>query len=204
MKTAITLSFLLVALAGCVEQSAELTSAEREELRTWVTTGHDPTPQHRLDARLEDRVTLVGYDLDVDHVAPGGTFTVTWYWHVNRSLGDGWNLFTHLVDAGHAPRTNQDGVGWVRQHYAPSRWKAGETIKDQQEISLPGDWPEGSVTAYVGLWNGPARLRVLSGPTDGDNRVRGFTLPVGSDAPPPAPPSGAAPNPAAPPTPQAP
>src|SRR5262249_37589455 len=131
MKKAITSMLglaLLLAIGACVEQSQELTSAEREELRLWVTTGN-PTPQHRLDARLEDRVPLVGYDLDVDHVAPGGTFTVTWYWKVNRSLGDGWHLFTHLVDAAQAPRTNQDGTGWIRQHYAPSRWKAGDVVK---------------------------------------------------------------------------
>lgn len=184
----LALTFTL-ALGACVEQSQELTSSEREQLHAYVSTTA-PTPQHRLDARLEDRVVLLGYDIDQETVAPGGTFTVTWYWHVTRALDDGWHLFTHVVDADNVARLNQDGVGFVREHYPPGRWQRGEYIKDPQTVTIGADWPAGSVTMYLGMWNGPNRLRVLSGPHDGDNRIRGVTLPVGAAAAPPSPPGG--------------
>jgi hypothetical protein len=65
--------------------------------------------------------------------------TLTWYWRVDATVGDGWRLFTHLDDASN-PRVNKDGEGDVRRSYQPDRWRRGEFLTDRQTIEVPGDW----------------------------------------------------------------
>src|SRR6478735_5483455 len=90
-------SALVVFCVGCVERSQEITSAEREQLRPHVSR-QAPAPRHPLHVEFEDKVEVVGYDVDPATASPGSRVTVTWFWHVKRPLGEGWNLFTHLVD----------------------------------------------------------------------------------------------------------
>lgn len=174
----LSLALLIALSVSCVEKSEGLTRTEREQLRQFV--GEEPTsPQHELDVSFEDKVILVGYDVS-ETVAPGGTLTITWHWKVERALEDGWKLFTHVTDDRGGNQLNEDENGLVRQLYQPGEWKAGEYIRDTQEIVIPEDWAGRRAVAYVGLWNGPNRMRILRGPNDGDNRARGATVPVGA------------------------
>lgn len=177
---------LLGALAlasGCVEKSQELSDAEREQLRELVGT-EAPSPEHELNIKFENKVELVGYDLEPDTWTPGEAMTVTWYWHAKRPLEEGWNLFTHVADASDNNRLNSDGESVIRRLYQPGRWKAGEYIEDEQRIVLPQDWNSPRATLYVGVWNGPHRLQVTEGPSDGDNRARAVSVPVNASAAP--------------------
>ncbi|MBO6937311.1 MAG: carbohydrate-binding family 9-like protein [Deltaproteobacteria bacterium] len=186
--------FVLLALAvaglgfGCVEKSRDLTRSERERLEPYVTE-EDTDPEHDLNVEFEDKIELIGYDLSSETWRPGQTLTITWHWKVKRSLEEGWRLFTHVTDASGANRVNADVEGVVRELYQPGAWKAGETIKDEQTITLPAEWTDERASVYVGLWNGPHRLRITSGPSDGENRARGLTIPTpraagGAEAPP--------------------
>lgn len=172
---------LAVALAtlgtGCVEKSSGLTRTEREQLRQFVS--ESPTqPQHPLEVSFEDKITLIGYDVSPTPVTAGETLTITWHWRVDRAVEDGWKLFTHVTDDRGGNQLNEDGNGLIRQLYQPGQWKAGEFIKDTQEITIPEDWAGRRAVAYVGLWNGPNRMRILRGPSDGDNRARGPSVEV--------------------------
>ena len=77
----------------------------------------------------------------------------------------------------------------MRRLYPPERWNPGEYIRDVQEITLPADFPGDTAVLFVGVWSDRAqgnegRLPVRFGPTDGENRIRAATLPVGEgDAP---------------------
>jgi hypothetical protein len=160
-----------------VEKSEELTSAERERIASLVTT-EAPSPEHELDISFENKVKLIGYDVSVERATAGEGFDVTWYWKVERPLEEGWRLFTHVADASGESRLNQDMEGDIRQLYQPGRWKTGEYIADKQHVTVPADWTSPRVTFFLGLWNGPHRLQVTSGPSDGDNRARVLTLDV--------------------------
>ncbi len=170
-----------VATTGCVERSRELTRTEREQLAQYVSETAT-TPQHELDISFEDKVFLVGYDLSSETWTPGQEMTITWHWRVERALEDGWNLFTHVADANDSSRLNEDGTGIVRELYPPGRWKAGEHIRDPQPITLPADWSAPQAVVYLGLWNGPHRLRITRGANDGDNRARAASIPTGVSA----------------------
>ncbi|MDH5492576.1 MAG: carbohydrate-binding family 9-like protein [Myxococcales bacterium] len=182
MRLAIPSPLLLLSIplllgAGCVEKTTELTASERAELESFVSATA-PSPEHALDVSYQDMILLLGYDVNAESWAPGATITVTWHWKVERAIGEGWQLFTHLADTSGATRGNHDGQGRVRALYPPGRWKAGEYIRDVQELTLPEDWDSTQAVLYLGLWNGPDRLPVTRGPSDGDDRARALTLPT--------------------------
>lgn len=180
MKKSVLVFLVLSVLAvGCVEQAPELTAAEREQLRENISR-EAPSPQHELDVNFENRVRLIGYDVDTETVTPGQAFTITWYWQAQRRLDGGWQIFTHLADGSGENRRNEDATGIVRQIYQPGRWREGEYIRDPQTITLPADWNSDEVVFYLGLWNGPHRLSISRGPNDGENRARAASLRVAS------------------------
>jgi hypothetical protein len=181
------LAFILVivlaltgALSACVEQTTELTAAQRDQLRQFVGTTAT-TPQNEIDVSFENKIKLIGYDVEGE-VRPGAAFTITWHWKVDEALDEGWRLFTHVADAAGENRINADGTGVIRELYQPSRWKVGEYVRDAQRVELPADWNSPKVQFYIGVWNGPHRLRIVRGPNDGDNRARAASLDVAGGA----------------------
>ena len=173
--------FLVVLGFGCVEESPDLTPAEREALREYILT-EAPHPQHELDIRFESRLRLIGYDISVEEITPGTPFDVTWYWQVDRRLTSGWMMFTHLADASGANRQNEDSNGPVRERYQPSRWHEGEWVRDTQHITIPADWHSDRVIFYLGFWHEDHRLTITSGPNDGENRARAASVPIAGGA----------------------
>lgn len=169
---------LLLTVSSCVEKSRDLTRTEREQLAQFV--GEEPTsPTHEVSINFEGKVELVGYDLSSETWTPGSEMTITWHWKVTRALEEGWRLFTHVSDGRQPTVVNEDGAGLVRDLYQPGAWKTGEYIRDRQVITLPADWGTSTAVVYVGLWNGPHRLRITDGPSDGDNRARAATIRTG-------------------------
>lgn len=180
MRRSIIFLFAVLALA-CVERAPELSPADRERLREYVSN-QAPTPEHPLEIEFENGVRLIGYDVDPDNVTTNSEFTITWHWHATEDLDDGWQLFTHVAKSNGENALNQDGVGIIRELYQPGRWEAGQYIRDRQTVTLPADWGSDTAVFYLGLWNGPHRLAIRRGPDDGDNRVRAASLQVGGAA----------------------
>ncbi|MCA9576797.1 MAG: carbohydrate-binding family 9-like protein [Sandaracinaceae bacterium] len=178
----------LMLSSACVERSEELSAAQRERVRTHVSRTA-PHPSHPLDIAFGDSVELIGYDLSEETWARGTDLTVTWHWKVLAPVGDDYRLFTHIEARG-TDTLNHDGDGAVRGLYPPSRWQAGEYIRDEQRIHLPSEWgmgPSGATATdaafYVGFWRGNERLPVRRGAQDGDNRARPLTIPVSGGNP---------------------
>ena len=137
-----------------------------------------PEVQHTVGANFDDRIELVGYDLDLprgDAVGAGQRFEVTWYWRVLDKAPSGYEVFVH-VD-GHGLRLNGDHVP-VGGRYPTKLWEKGDVIVDTQELMVPANYRIGDYVMHVGLFSGSKRLEVKSGPNDGDNRVQAGTLPV--------------------------
>jgi hypothetical protein len=175
-------SIILIAAVlafGCVERAPELSPADRERLREYVST-QAPTPEHPLEIEFANGVRLIGYDVEPDAVQLNQEFTITWHWHAREDLDDGWQIFTHVAKTNGENALNQDGVGIIRELYQPGRWEAGQYIRDRQTVTLPADWNDTQAIFYLGLWNGPHRLEIRRGPDDGDNRVRAASLTIGA------------------------
>ena len=140
---------------------------------------------HKLDVSFEDKVHLVGYKLDPPFAAPGREVKLTFWWRCDEALGDGWQLLTHTRDGGTGKMGNLDNVGSLRepidpqhQRLGPDRWVPGRVYVDEQTYTVPLD-VAGSVTVLVGIWKQDARLRILTGTSDGDNRAIVGTIETG-------------------------
>lgn len=174
----------VVLSSACVERSEELSAAQRERVRTLVSR-QPTTPSHPLDIAFGDNVELIGYDLSDEEWTRGTELLVTWHWKVLGPVGDDYRLFTH-VEARGMETLNHDGDGAVRSLYPPSRWQAGEYIRDEQRIHLPAGWSADEAVFYLGFWRGNERLPVRRGPHDGDNRARPATVTVTGGTPTPS------------------
>jgi len=159
-----TIAALLLLACGCSADRDSLSPAQREAIEGLVSK-EAPTPDHRLDIRFGRDVRLLGYDLDATSWEPGTVLPITWIWAVDRPPGEGWRLFTQ-IEGGVPPRTvTSPSPSRARWLYGPSRWQAGEFVKDEQEIYLPDDWSASSATLYVGIERNGKRRSRAKGPT---------------------------------------
>lgn len=129
-----------------------------------------------LEANFEDRIQLLGYDLKLpreNHVAPGETFEVTWYFKVLKTIPGSYKIFVHIDESTMRIHGDHDPVNGL---YPVRMWDVGDVIIDRQRIEVPASDPTGDYTIYLGFYSGDTRLVVKSGPKDDVNRVRAGVL----------------------------
>ena len=173
-------SLLVVALAltsSCVTGSKEVTAQDKERLKAYILDQAPPQIEHRLNINYDDKVTLLGYSLEpAGPVPPGAKVRLTMYWESKAAVGDGWNLFTHILDGSGERILNIDNVGPLRQlrHHRqilwPTAWQPGKVYVDEQEFTVPGTVKTRRIQVVVGLWKGDQRLPILDGPKDRERR----------------------------------
>ncbi len=173
----------LLLFATCVEQDDDKPTAEDLKAVRANILSTAPTPKFSVNADLEGKVVYLGMDVEPAVAIPGKELRLTHYWKAVASPGDGWRVFTHIEGPNHQAFINADH-GPVGGKYPVSQWKAGEIIRDEHTITLPASWTHDTVTVYVGLWRGPTRLTVKSGPNDGSGRVLAATIPAKAAAKP--------------------
>ncbi len=171
-------AFLLMvalALTACTSDIEPLTPAQRQAVAEYVSKVA-PTPEYPLDANFGGEVELLGVDVDRERWHPGKTIRVTCHWHAVRDPGKGTALFTQVVDE-NGRTLNQDGNSTLRWLYGPDRWRAGQYVRDVQQLHLPEDWTGTSARVYVGLSREGTRLP-LAGDPDADGRMLAATIPT--------------------------
>jgi hypothetical protein len=159
---------------ACVGGSKGLSSDDKERLKGNVLDALPVDLPHKLDVNFENKVHLVGYKFEPETARPGQETKLTYYWRCDDTLEDGWLLFTHTKDEVGGKMGNLDFIGPLREEknghqlLGPERWEKGKIYVDEQTYKVPDD-VQGEVGVYVGVWKGEARLRIVSGPNDGDN-----------------------------------
>lgn len=137
-----------------------------------------PRPQHPVLVNFDNRVELLGIDLDLPHetyVGPGEAFRITWYFRVVAPVPGGYQPFVHIDGPGQ--RINGDHEP-VEGRYPVRLWEPGDIIVDRQELRVPANYRRGDLTIYMGFYSGESRLEILSGPEDDVNRARAGIVPV--------------------------
>lgn len=169
---------------GCVTGSRGLSSEDRERLKAYVLDAM-PEDAKKSDINFENRVRLLGYKVEPEVVRPGQEAKLTFYWRAEDAVGDGWLLFTHLHDEVSDKYDNMDWVGPLRENrnnkqiLGPERWEKGKVYVDSQTYRMP-DWVRGpDLAVLVGLWKGDSRLKIVSGPKDGENRATVLRIKTG-------------------------
>ena len=182
----------MVAVAtACVSGSKGLSSDDKERLKAYISDSEPANIPHKVDINFENKVHLIGYKVDPEVARPNTDIKVTWYWRCDDTLDDGWRLFTHIADESQGKTDNADNAGPLRENrddkqlLGPSRWERGKYYIDEQPYHVP-DWVKGpELTFYIGIWKGSARLHIVSGPNDGENRAIAAKVKTGLNAPPP-------------------
>jgi hypothetical protein len=168
----------LVLASGCVEKEKHSSKADRELQKAIVLT-EAPKPQHPLEIQFANKVRLLGYDISTTSVRENEPFSVTWYWQVLEPLDEGFRIFTHLMDADKHSRLNLDSARPFRGAYPEAQWKAGQFLRDTQDITVPSGWKSKSATFCLGFWKESKRLPVTKGPSDDANRALALSVAVG-------------------------
>lgn len=140
-----------------------------------------PKPQKRLDVNMEDKLLVLGFDITdpsgklVDFVSPGKKYHQKTYFKVLAPVQTDWDMFIH-IDGFHRRHNGDHKV--TNGKYPMSIWLPGDIVVDDHEFQLEPNFSPGPYTNYFGLYLGESRLKIKSGPSDGENRVNGGILKV--------------------------
>lgn len=109
------------------------------------------TIPYRVDANLQDRITLLGYRLSQPEIRRSESLTVTLYWEAQTPLEDDYTVFVHLA-AADGPPYAQDDSHPRGGSYPTSFWDAGEVVTDQHVLQIPENLPPGDHQLVVGMY----------------------------------------------------
>jgi 4-amino-4-deoxy-L-arabinose transferase-like glycosyltransferase len=161
--------------------SSSLEGTKNENPLNKIILSEVPHLQHPLDVNMEDKLEVLGYDLTdgsghlVDSIAPGRKYRMRTYYRVLAPVTTEWEVFVHIDGFG---RRHGGDHKPMDSKYPLSLWLKGDLLVDDCEIALEPNFSPGPYTLFFGMYVGDNRLKVKSGPNDGDNRINGGTLRV--------------------------
>jgi 4-amino-4-deoxy-L-arabinose transferase-like glycosyltransferase len=152
-----------------------------------LPTNSTPKIQHPLQGNWEDKIQFLGYDLAdkegrlMENALQARVHRFRFYFKVLTTIQSDWQVFIHLD--GHQRRQNIDhkptvGCTDCKEKYAMTRWNPGDVVVDDIEFTLDTKFSPADYTVYLGFFTGDTRMKVKSGPSDGDNRLIAGTMRV--------------------------
>jgi hypothetical protein len=152
---------------------------------SWSQLGPLPNP---LQVEFGGDLILLGYELASAQASPGGNLHLNTYWQAASEHAGDFALLVELVD-----RQGDAVAGWEvspsASYYPTSMWQAGEYLRGQHELRLPGTLPPGRYVMQVALVSpdgerqplaGERPRQLLAGLLPGQERVEGKELPLAS------------------------
>ncbi|MDQ3340677.1 MAG: carbohydrate-binding family 9-like protein [Myxococcota bacterium] len=110
-----------------------------------------PADLEKLDVAVGDRAIYLGNKIDRTRLAPGQSLVIKHYWKVLKPVGKGWRPFALVRGPpGSADFMNLELTDMQIAHPL-EKWKAGEIIEDEQQITIRPDWQSPYAFVYVGL-----------------------------------------------------
>mgnify|MGYP005846913789 CR=1 FL=1 len=112
--------------------------------------------QHRVDANLDNKAALLGYDLSTKSVRRGETLRIVLYWRAIGKMAEDYTVFVHVLNPpGGDPEDRvlaQEDAQPYDGLYPTSRWRVGEVLKEVYELSIPLDAAAGNRELEVGMY----------------------------------------------------
>jgi 4-amino-4-deoxy-L-arabinose transferase-like glycosyltransferase len=154
------------------EQDRPLLDRPVELARLWVQSLQPSfdvpsTIDRTWEVSFDDKIALLGYELDSGPVKPGESFHLKVYWQARREMEKNYKVFVHLYDeAGNilAQRDRMPGLG-VR---LTSGWQVGEVIADRFTVPVGSEVPPGRYHLAVGLYDEGTGERLAAYGPDGE------------------------------------
>ena len=117
-----------------------------------------PPIENAQRARVGDHIQLLGYDAQPRTLKPGGTLTLTLYWHAGEPADGSYTVFTHLLDPNGVVRGQKDSVP-LEGRYPTDRWQPGEIVVDSYPIRVAEDAPAGEYQIEIGMYDPAANAQ---------------------------------------------
>jgi hypothetical protein len=115
-------------------------------------------------AQLGDSVRFLGYDLDTQDAAAGGSLRLTLYWQALAEMDTSYTVFNHLIDGENRIWGQRDGIPGGGE-LPTSSWIPGEYVVDEYDIAVQGNAPPGQYVIETGMYDLDTlvRLPVMDG-----------------------------------------
>lgn len=129
-----------------------------------------------IKAKFEHGLELLGSEMETKATQRHEFFLTTW-WRVPGPMAKDLFFFNHIeADKYRAPYDALPG-DWM---YPADRWKPGQIIENRLLVQIPPDMRAGSYEVYMGAYFRASgeRLKILEGPSDGQDRIHVGTLEV--------------------------
>jgi hypothetical protein len=149
---------------------------DENPLRRFVSQSA-PKPGRAVTASFEDKLELIGADFpDQASRARDGKFPLAMHFRVKALIPGAYKVFVHVDSP--ASRVIGDHVP-VEGKLPTNYWSAGRYVTDLYDIEIPlMTTTPGVYTIWAGFFLGDKRLKVLSGPQDGADRVNLGTITI--------------------------
>jgi len=103
-----------------------------------------------VGAVLDEHVRLLGYNIE-SGFHPGDNIHLTLFWQCLEEMEQSYTVITHLVDAGDNIVAQKDNPP-VDGFYSTTKWKVGEIVRDQYDLTIPQDVAPGEYRFKVGMY----------------------------------------------------
>ncbi len=131
----------------------------------------------RQDFNLDNKVALIGYEVDKTELGPGEKVRLTLYWQAEGEMSTDYTVFTHLID--------EEGDIWGQMDsqplggdYPTSFWDVGEVIEDEYILAINEDAPAGQYRLEVGMYELATEQRLSVLGDDGEVKDDRILLPL--------------------------
>lgn len=115
-------------------------------------------PAHRASVEFQGAGRFLGYDCSVS----GDAVDVRFYWESHAPTEGDYTVFVHLIDPHTGAIVAQDDHLLLDRIYPTSTWQPGRRVAETRRIPVPGAYGGESLIMRLGLYQGAARLPVVS------------------------------------------
>jgi len=124
----------------------------------------DPTREERtqIGARLGDSAVLLEGYRHAGVVAAGEVLPLALFWQTEAQLSHDYTVFVHLID-GQGNKLAQRDLPPLEGSLPTTGWRAGELLRDDQDLAVPPQVLPGTYELLVGMYRADT-LEALGAP----------------------------------------
>lgn len=111
-----------------------------------------PAMQRRFDARLGEKVTLLGVDLPLERAQPGGSLPIILHWQAQTQMEESYKVFLHLIDDSGKLWAQWDSLPMLGG-YPTTAWIPGEVVEDRVRLAIGPNVPPGVYRLFTGMYH---------------------------------------------------
>lgn len=128
-----------------------------------------PPGVNKTNHVFDDRIELVGWQLNPVEPRPGAELTISLFWRAKKRISGRWKVFVHIDAPGQRIHGDHDPVAGM---FPTDNWNPGDLIRDDHLVQVKRTTGKARYTFYVGLFRGNTRMPITQGDKDNVNRAK--------------------------------